>query len=201
MLRISPLRFAAADLCGIALWAGSAIGIGWTFRTEVEWALAWVAAFGRTGVVILAVALAGYLLLKWVERRQFYRVLERLRISAPELKERLENGDSIAIVDLRGDISYHKGGVKVAGAVWFPPDDFEERYTEIPQGRPVVMYCNCPNEATAAKLARLLIQKGYHDVRPLLGGLDGWVELGYPTDPVEASAPGFTSTAVASSSS
>ena len=173
--------------------------MGWTFRSEVEWALAWVAAFGRTGILIFAVGLAGWILLKWVERKQFYRLLERSRISAPELKERLDRGETIAIVDLRGDLSYHNGGVKVAGAIWIAPDDFEKRYAEIPQGRPVVMYCNCPNEATAAKIARLLVQKGYADVWPLLGGLDGWVDLGFPTDPVEPTASGFTSIAVASS--
>ena len=199
MLKISPWRFVAVDLAGIALWAGSAIAVGRAFRTEVEWAMAWIAAFGRTGLLILAILLAGWLLLKWVERRQFYRLLERSRISASELKERLERGEAIAIVDLRGDLSYHADGVKVAGAIWIPPHDFEERYTEIPPGRPVVMYCNCPNEATAARMARLLVEKGYHEVWPLLGGLDGWMELGYPTEAVGSPASGLTSIAAASS--
>ena len=35
-------------------------------------------------------------------------------------------------------------------------------------------------------MARLLIEKGYRDVWPLQGGFDGWVELGYPTEPVAA---------------
>jgi rhodanese-related sulfurtransferase len=61
------------------------------------------------------------------------------------------------------------------------------------------MYCNCPNEATAARMARLLVEKGYHEVWPLLGGLDGWMELGYPTEAVVSQAPGLTSIAVASS--
>ena len=99
----------------------------------------------------------------------------------------------LSIVDLRGDISYHGDGIKVAGAIWIPPDDFEERYTEIPPGRPVVMYCNCPNEVTSARMARLLLEKGYREVWPLLGGLDGWVELGYPTEAVATPAPGLTS--------
>jgi len=193
MLKISPLRFMSADLAGIALWAGSSIAVGRAFHTEVEWALEWMAAFGRTGVLILGVLLAGWLLLKWVERRQFYRLLERSRISASDLKERLDRGDTIAIVDLRGDISYHGDGVKVAGAIWIPPDDFEERYTEIPPGRPVVMYCNCPNEVTSARMARRLLEKGYHEVWPLLGGLDGWVGLGYPTEAVAPQAAGLTS--------
>jgi 3-mercaptopyruvate sulfurtransferase SseA len=32
-------------------------------------------------------------------------------------------------------------------------------------------------------MARLLVSKGYHDVRPLLGGFDAWVEHGYPVEP------------------
>ena len=69
MLKVAPLRFIAADLMGITLWAGSAIALGRTFRTEVEWAIEWLSAFGRTGVLILVVLLSGWLLLKWVERR------------------------------------------------------------------------------------------------------------------------------------
>ena len=141
MLKVAPLRFFAADIAGITLWAGSAIALGRVFRTEVEWFIEWLSAFGRTGVIILAVLLAGWLLLKWVERRRFYRQLERSRISATELKTRLERGEGLVVVDLRSDLSYHSDGVKVAGAIWIPPDDFEERYTEIPCGRPVVMYC------------------------------------------------------------
>ena len=117
------------------------MALGWSFRTEVEWMTEWLSAFGRTGAIILAVLLVGWLLLKWVQRRQFYRLLEHSRISAPELKERLERGDPIVIVDLRSDLGYHGDGVKITGALWIPPDDFEKRYTEIPQGHPVVMYC------------------------------------------------------------
>jgi 3-mercaptopyruvate sulfurtransferase SseA len=49
-------------------------------------------------------------------------------------------------------------------------------------------------------MARLLIEKGYREVRPLLGGFDGWVELGYPTEPVSAPTPDLTSMAGATSS-
>jgi membrane protein DedA with SNARE-associated domain len=141
MLKVPPLRFIAVDLAGITIWAGSAMAVGRAFRTEVEWVIEWLAAFGRTGVLILAILLAGWLTLKAVERWRFYRLLERSRISAPELKQRLERGENIAVVDLRSDLSYHVDGVKVPGAIWITPDDFEERYNEIPLGRPVVMYC------------------------------------------------------------
>ncbi len=31
-------------------------------------------------------------------------------------------------------------------------------------------------------MARLLHQKGYKDVWPLLGGFEAWLELGYPVE-------------------
>jgi hypothetical protein len=49
-------------------------------------------------------------------------------------------------------------------------------------------------------MARLLIEKGYQEVWPLLGGLDGWLELGYPTEPVAGPLPVLTTTVAASSS-
>jgi membrane protein DedA with SNARE-associated domain len=141
MLRVPPLRFAAVDLAGVTIWAGSAMGLGLAFRTQVEWVMEWLAAFGRAGVLILGVLLAGWFLLKWVERWRFYRLLERSRISAPELKERLDRSEGVVIVDLRSDLSYHVDGAKIVGAIWIPPGDFEQRYEEIPRGHPVVMYC------------------------------------------------------------
>lgn len=38
-------------------------------------------------------------------------------------------------------------------------------------------------------MARLLHSKGYKDVRPLLGGLDGWLELGYPAESLAVHVP------------
>ncbi len=32
-------------------------------------------------------------------------------------------------------------------------------------------------------MARLLIDKGYKNVRPLLGGFDAWMEKGLPVEP------------------
>ncbi|MDR3677415.1 MAG: VTT domain-containing protein [Acidobacteriota bacterium] len=141
MLKVAPMSFILVDIAGISLWAGSAIAVGRAFRDEVEWAIEWLAAIGRAGIPILAVLLLGWLLYKWVERWRFYRLLERSRITAPELKARMDRGDTVVIVDLRSDLGYHGDGAKVAGAIWIPPEDFEKRYTEIPRGGPVVMYC------------------------------------------------------------
>ena len=50
----------------------------------------------------------------------------------------------------------------------------------MPLDAELVIYCTCPNEASAALVAKALMSRGYKRVRPLLGGLDAWDEAGYP---------------------
>jgi rhodanese-related sulfurtransferase len=44
----------------------------------------------------------------------------------------------------------------------------------------VVVYCSCPNEATAVRIAMALRKRGITRIRPLLGGLEAWRERNYP---------------------
>lgn len=141
MLKISPLRFSLFDLGGIGLWVTSAVLLGLGFRGEVEWVIEWLGALGRTSVLILLVLFGGWLLLKWVQRRQFYSTLAKARISPEALKARLDQGEDLVIVDLRSGLSYEAAGVKIRGAIRIPPQEFLARHKEIPPGRPVVMYC------------------------------------------------------------
>ena len=115
--------------------------LGVVLRTQVEMALGWLAAFGRVGVLMVALFLVAWFVFKWCERRRFYRLLERSRISAPELKELLDRGEELVIVDLRSHLSCQADGLKLPGAIHIPPREFEVRYRVIPPGRPVVMYC------------------------------------------------------------
>ncbi|MBV8854088.1 MAG: hypothetical protein JOY91_11835, partial [Sinobacteraceae bacterium] len=40
----------------------------------------------------------------------------------------------------------------------------------------------CPNEASAAQVAKLLMNQGFRRVRPLQGGLDAWVAAGHQVE-------------------
>jgi rhodanese-related sulfurtransferase len=63
-----------------------------------------------------------------------------------------------------------------------PLHGFEEHVRELPRDRDIILYCNCPNEASAARVAKLLIDAGFLRVRPLLGGLDAWIAAGHPVE-------------------
>jgi rhodanese-related sulfurtransferase len=55
----------------------------------------------------------------------------------------------------------------------------------IPRDREIVLFCNCPNEATAAQLALRLREMGITRIRPLAGGLDRWRKLGFPLEAIK----------------
>lgn len=141
LLKTSYASFVLFDLGGISLWVMSAVLLGIGFRTEVEWLLGWLAAFGRASALIVFVLLAGWFLLRWVERQRFFRLLERSRISPRDLRERLAKGENLVVVDLRSDLAYQQDGSKIPGAIHISPRQFNLRKGEIPKDRPVVMYC------------------------------------------------------------
>jgi rhodanese-related sulfurtransferase len=60
--------------------------------------------------------------------------------------------------------------------------DLEEAHEVIPRDREIVLFCACPNEATAARLALLLRNKGITRIRPLAEGYDGWRKRGFPME-------------------
>lgn len=53
-------------------------------------------------------------------------------------------------------------------------------------GHEVIVYCSCPNDASAARVAQRLKSLGYTRVRPLSGGIDAWVQAGHPLDQTRA---------------
>ena len=46
-------------------------------------------------------------------------------------------------------------------------------------GRRVVLYCACPEEASAAMGALVLQGRGHLDARALQGGIEAWIAAGY----------------------
>ena len=61
-------------------------------------------------------------------------------------------------------------------------EELEQRHHEIPRDQDVILFCACPNEATAAKMALMLRSKGVTKVRPLVGGIDAWREKAFPLE-------------------
>jgi rhodanese-related sulfurtransferase len=50
----------------------------------------------------------------------------------------------------------------------------------VPPHVEVIVYCDCPDEKSAAVLTRALQRRGFGNIRPLAGGFDAWRALGHP---------------------
>jgi rhodanese-related sulfurtransferase len=86
----------------------------------------------------------------------------------------MERGKQPVVVDVRSGVSRKADARVIPGALLMAPDELDIRLRELPKDRDIVFYCSCPNEASAAQLAKRLIEMGYTRVRPLQGGLDAW---------------------------
>jgi len=172
--------FAVYDTAGILLWAFT-FTLGGRFFGDVlnrhPEALHWVARFG---VLLFVLLLLSFFVHRFFRQRAFLREIRMARIPPQELKEMLDRGQPVYIVDLRHPLDYLPDPRTLPGAELLTPDKLVEHCPQIPRDRDVVLFCTCPSEATAAKMALTIRKLGVYRVRPLLGGFDEWKRLGYP---------------------
>ncbi|MDI7065933.1 rhodanese-like domain-containing protein, partial [Klebsiella pneumoniae] len=121
------------------------------------------------------------LLYRCVRRWQFRRWLAHVRISPDQLDELMKSNEPPLILDARPRSIRAKESHRIAGAQLLDLDSPEPLDPELLK-RPIVVYCVCPNEATAKRIVNQLHRKNIHHVRALKGGLDAWEKRGHPVE-------------------
>jgi rhodanese-related sulfurtransferase len=111
------------------------------------------------------------------------------RIEVGELHRLMSSELAPLVVDVRSPTALTLDPRRIPGALHVPLQGVEEHLKDLPRDRAIISYCSCPNEASAAQVAKLLMNHGFKKVRPLLGGLDAWVAAGYPVDTAQVSGP------------
>ena len=181
-MRIAWPRFLTLSALGGAIWVGAGLAAGVLFKTQIQSVLVHLDRIGSVTGTVVAAALIGYVLYKWWERRRFYKELRMARISVADLYALKEAGEQPIVVDVRSNTARTLQPRWIPGAIHVPVDDVGRHLAELPRNREIVVYCTCPSEASAARVAKLLINHGFKEVRPLYGGLDAWIEAGYAVD-------------------
>jgi len=180
--RIGWLPFLVFNTIGGALWVVAGMGGGMLLGTQIERLLAYLERYGSIAVLVIVAIVVGYVAFKWWERHSFYKMLRMARISVDELYRLMDAGKAPLIVDVRSQIARSLEPRYIPGALHLPMHGFEEHVKELPRDREIILYCSCPNEASAAQVAKLLIDNGFVRVRPLLGGLEAWIAAGHPVE-------------------
>jgi membrane protein DedA with SNARE-associated domain/rhodanese-related sulfurtransferase len=185
-LRIRWARFIALSSLGAMLWVGSGLAVGELFKSQIDALLHELDHIGRIAVLMVVGLLAAYIAFKAWERARFFKNLRMARINVADLYELMQAGAAPVIIDARSPTARALEPRWIPTAIHVPLQDAARHIRELPLDRDIIVYCTCPNEASAAQVAKILMNHGLKKVRPLTGGLDAWIAAGYE---VAAEAP------------
>lgn len=174
-------KFVLFDLLGSVLWVGVAVGAGYLFRDAIEEVLETLQSFGKWGMVLVVAAFAAWAAAKWWKRAMFARQLRMDRVTVDELKSLLDANEVGVILDVRSALSQAASG-RIPGARAIDIMRIAEGLAGVPTEGEVIVYCACPNEATAVTVAQKLRALGFNRVRPLHGGIDAWIDAGHEVE-------------------
>jgi rhodanese-related sulfurtransferase len=99
-------------------------------------------------------------------------------ISATDLQKLVKQNPDTYLLDVRTLGEYTQKHIK--GAHLIPIDQVENRIKEIPQNRPIIVYCE--TGVRSALVGRYLDRLGYQSVTNLSQGIMGWQVRGYPIE-------------------
>jgi membrane protein DedA with SNARE-associated domain/rhodanese-related sulfurtransferase len=182
--RMGVARFFLYSLLGASLWVGAALLGGVLLKPQIEQLLPHAAGLGGAAIALILVLLAVYIAYKWWERYRFYKALNMARISVAELYASISAGAAPVVLDVRSATAQGLQLRRIPGALHIPVQEVGRQLGQLPRDREIILYCTCPNEASAAKAAKLLMQHGFQRVRPLHGGLDAWIAAGYAVEEI-----------------
>ena len=173
-------RFLAYDLAGSLIWVSSALLLGALFRDVVGDVLALLNTYGPLGLALLAFVLLVYVLTRGLRRWVLVRRLRRIpRLPPEELLRWQAAGRAPIVLDVRPGIDATLPRIPGAIAV-----DLAAPLPDLPlagQAGEIVVYCACPNEISAARLAARLRAAGYSGIWALQGGYDAWARMAHET--------------------
>lgn len=168
-----PRAFLGFAATGALLWGGTGLAIGALFHDSVDRVLEALETLGSTALVVLAIVLGMFVLYKYVERKRHRASLAVPRIGVAELRALIDGGHDPLVIDAR---SVTAQGLEEAipGALLYSDCEPGQLMAGLDKDRHIVVYCSCPNDVTAAQVAKTFLANGFHRARPLQGGLDAW---------------------------
>jgi rhodanese-related sulfurtransferase len=134
--------------------------------------------------MVVAVLLAAYIAYRWWRRRALMATLEKARLTVEELYALMEDKPLPTIFDIRSREKRMLDPFTIPGSVFADERELQKIILEYDPAQKIVIYCSCPNEVSAAWMAKTLRNAGFRDVVPLTGGLDAWRLAGFEVAPL-----------------
>jgi membrane protein DedA with SNARE-associated domain len=142
MVGVSVPRFVVYSALAALLWVAAWGGLGYVAGEALREVTATTGRIGTVLVALVAASIAGYVAVKWMQRRRFLRLLRTARISPDELKRDLDSGKAVFVVDLRSALEVAATPFVIPGALRIAAEELEARHEAIPRDRDVIVYCS-----------------------------------------------------------
>lgn len=182
--------FLGYSVLGGVLWSGTGIAIGAFFHASIDSVLTTVSDLGSTALMVLLALLCLFIAYKYVERKRFRQATQIERVTVDDFKQLLDQGHEPVLIDARSKTAQMMEPA-IPGALLFNGGTPGVDIIALDKKRHVIVYCSCPNDVTAAQVAKELKAHGFTLARPLHGGLDAWnARFGTPRTRLEDASAG-----------
>lgn len=186
-LGMSTIRFLVFGSISGAIWSAAYLGLGIVFSDHIQSLLVALTDAGSVVAVAVLILLIGFMVWRYWLRVLSLRSIEMARIDVEELYHLIREGVAHLVIDVRSEAESRIDKRRIPGAVTIGLNDLRTRASGLPRDREIIVYCNCPNDASAAHAARELASLGFTRVRPLRGGLDAWIAANREGGPLAVS--------------
>jgi membrane protein DedA with SNARE-associated domain len=139
--KVSWPPFLLFDALGAAVWAGAGIGLGLLFSGAIDRVLEFMAGLGSWALAIIGAGVAGYIFMKWRERRRFYQELRQIRINVADLRRLMDGDHKPLVVDVRSAGHRKSDPRRIPGAIGLDMTELERITPDLPADREIILYC------------------------------------------------------------
>jgi len=100
-------------------------------------------------------------------------------ISVEELKQKLDTGEDVLLLDVRSAADFESEQGHVEGARLIPLEDLKNNIAEIENFQEKTVVTICRTDKRSAKAAQILTKKGFSDVLVVKQGMTDWNKKGF----------------------
>ncbi len=191
-LGMTNLRFLAYETVAALIWTLGLLYIGRIFHSAIQDVMNVMSEVGLVAAVLCGLALLAFVVWRWRRRRAAQHVEDIVHIEVQALRDALATGSGPTVIDVRSDEARAIDPRAIPGAIGIGLKQLPQRIGGFKGARELVVFCDCPDDASAIAGARVLMAAGLPKVRVLAGGLDAWI-ASQAADPVVAAAAAASS--------
>lgn len=98
-------------------------------------------------------------------------------MSVSELKEKIDKGEKITLVDCREKNEWEEGHIKEA--IFIPLSEFAEKHNQFLKNKDETIIMQCRSGKRSFKACQILLENGHSNLYNLEGGILEWINQNY----------------------